>query len=150
MMKKLLILLLATMLILSLAACGGGTSVEPTPEPEEPEAELSVIEVFLAENSDMIRSMADTMTGGMGEGSRVELEAGTGNELIYNFIFASGMDFDGVEGAFEEIFISMGPFFEMLADTFRDELELPNMRVTARFYDYDGNMLAAESFDSAG
>ena len=150
MRKKLLILLLATMLILSLAACGGGgTTADPTPEPEAP-AELSVIEEFLADYSDEIRDMADMMIGGLGEGSRVELAAGTGNELIYNFIFGEGIDFEGVEGAFDEIFVSMGPFFEMLADTFREELELPNMRVTVRYYDYDGNLLAAESFDSAG
>jgi len=150
MKKKLLILLLAAVLVLSLAACGGETSVAPTPEPEEPEDTRSVIEVFLAENSEMIRGMADVMTGGMGDGSRIELEAGTGNELIYKFIFARGMDFEDTEDAFEEIFISMGPFFEDLADEFRAELELPNMRVTVRFYDYDGNLLADESFDSVG
>jgi len=149
MMKKLFILLLVAAFVLSFAACGGGTSVAPTPEPELPADDApSVLEVFLAENSEMIYGMADIMTGGMGAGSRVELAVGTGNELIYNFFFGSGVELDDVDEAFEEIFASMGPLFEMLADEFREELELPNMRVTLRFYDSGGSVLAAESFDS--
>lgn len=155
MMKKLLVLLIALALVFTFAACGNGDNgaddeyengAENGTEATGPAN--SAIEDFLNEHGDDIRAMTDTMTGDMGADGRVELVAGTGNELIYRFIYGSDFDFDGVEDLLGETLAAMGSFFEMLADTFRDELELDSMRITVRYYDHAENLLASESFDS--
>ena len=144
MRKKLLILLLAAMLVLTFAACGNGNDDTQEPNGEENGAS-SAIEDFLTAYGESIRSMMEAMTPSMGTGGYIELVAGTGNELIYRFVY--GSDFE-VDDTLVDTLRAMGPFFRTLADSFRDEMELPYMRITVRYYDYDGNLIAEESFDS--
>lgn len=155
MMKKLLVLLFALALVFTFAACGNGDNGADEYENgdvyENGAAANSAVADFLAEHGDEIRGMTDAMTGAMGADGRVELEAGSGNELVYRFIYGSEFDFDveGMGDMLAETLSTMGSFFEMLAETFRDELELEYMRITVRYYDHAENLIASESFDSA-
>jgi len=147
MMKKLLALLFIATLVLTFAACGNGDNGADE-NGTAAGATNSVIEDFLVENSADISAMAEAMTGDMGTDGRVEIVAGTGNELIYKFIYGSDFDFEGMEDMLGESLLAMGSFFEMMAESFRDELELEYMRITVRYYDGAGNIIVAESFDS--
>jgi len=128
------------------------TEETPPPAQETPSggAANNQIEAFLEEYRDAIYDMTAVMRGGMGVDGRVEIIPGSGNELIYRFFFGSEFTFEALSDTIAETLENMTPLFEMLAETFREELNLPQMRVTVRYYDYAGSLLTSESFDSAG
>ena len=146
-MKKFLLLLLSALLVLSFAACGGpnggGTS-------NAPDVAGSPVAAFLNEQGDEIQEMAASLAEMMGEGSRVEVSAGTGNELIFDFF--DGVDIEmpeGIEDALAEVLSgTMAPIFESMAAELQEEIGVDSMRITVRYLDGAGNLLAERSFDS--
>jgi len=136
-------------------------SPEETPEPEETpvptppteeapsgEAANPEIAAFLEEHRVAIYDMTAMMRDGMGADGRVEIVAGTGNELIYRFFYGSEFDSAELADLIATTLLNMGSLFDMLADSFRIELGLSRMQVTVYYYDHTGNLIVREVFES--
>jgi len=120
------------------------------PTQEEPSEETANNEVaaFLEEHRVAIYDMTLLMQEGLGADGRVEIIAGTGNELIYSFFYGSEFESVDLTSTIAATLANMGSHFEMLANAFRVELGLSYMRIIVYYYDYAGNVLARESFSS--
>ena len=167
-MKKLIAMLLAMVMVLSLAACGGdkkdsGTKlpqettepVETTEATEEPTEALSPVEAYVEENREaLISSMNESFgaTSGMTCTSEVRAE---GNGIVID-IRINEMDnlTDEEKAALQQIYDSMGATFgQMLTECRKDlpELEYITMNVceadgdVAAVIHVDDNTLAAAS-----
>ena len=125
------------------------SSPASTPDLPLEDATNNEIAAFLEEHHESIYDIATMMREGLGEDGRVEITAGTGNELIYKFFYGREFASEGLTDTILSTLESMGPLFEILADSFRAELDLPYMQVIIYYYDYAGNVLVRESFDSA-
>ena len=149
-MKKLLVLILSVLLIFGFVACGSNNNNDPAEaeynngngtEVEQPTDSGSAVADFLAEYGDELREELEMLSL---EDTRIEILAGTGNEIIFVFHFDDVEDADVLEVAFDMTI----PVFQMLTDMFQEELEVDSMRVTVRYFDAGGNLVIDESFDS--
>ena len=143
MLKRSLLFLVSVLLIAAvLVGCngdgndnGGDTNVAGNPVQEFLDAYGDQLEAEMGDMADML-------------GATVTLEAGPGgNELIYVFTYGTELP-DGMEDLLAEMLSGMDFLFEMVADEMREELDLDSFRVTVRYLDLNGNVLAAQSFDS--
>ena len=135
MVKKLVALLVSVLLIATLfAGCGGGGNA---------------VQDFLDEHgADLAADMESGMSDILGPGSSVSIEAGRSNELIYTLAYGPDMDMEGLGEMLPEVLAAMDVMFEPMAEAFRDEMGLNSFRITVRYTDSDGNVLAQESFDA--
>ena len=129
---------------------------EGTPEetPSLPQEEIpggtanDQVAAFLEEHRVAIYDMTSMMTESMGADGRVEITAGTGNELIYRFFYGSEFNSAELPDIITTTLASMGSLFDMLADSFRIELGLSHMHVIVYYYDHAGNVIVREVFES--
>lgn len=133
MLKKRLTLLVIVLLIGALlVGCGG----------------RSPVQTFLDEHGDRLAEDMEPLAAMMGEGARVALEAGSGNELIYVFAYGADAPLDEMVEPLTDMLDGMGLAFQMLAADMQEELELDSFRITVRYEDADGNVLVSRSFDA--
>jgi len=138
--KKLLALLLAALLVLSLAACGGGNGGGNARNP---------VADFLAENGNDIQEMVAPMAGAMGTDSRIDVEAGNGNEMIFTFVYGHDIPADMIDAELlEDALVGLDPLFTPLADALSEEMGIDTLQILVRYADSDGNILAERTFSN--
>ena len=139
-MKKLLVLMLAITLVLTLAACGGSSGGTP-------------LQDFLDEDGAEIQAEFDALAPmlGLGEGARVVLSANdANNELIFSFYFGEFDDLDEDELAAVSEMISdvLSPLLQPMAVEIRDELEMDSIVLTIEFLTLGGDNILSTAIEA--
>ena len=97
-----------------------------------------------------IEEREDRIVGALREDenfSSVNLEVGSGNEIIYVFIFTSTSTFPADIDDFETGFLN-AEGIEDVANNLRDQIGLEYLTVRSRFFDSEGELLLELSFHS--
>ena len=136
MLKKSLILILSIVLIAGLVACGGSNDGDAVAD-------------FLEEHIDEMQASVAPMLGPMGSGSRVDIEAGAGNEMVFTFVYGYDIDAGMIDAVvLEEALYGLGHLFEPLAEALRDEIGVDSLRILVRYANSYGEVLAEKGFYS--
>lgn len=128
-MKKALFILFCALFILSVAACGSGQAGEPLND-------------FLSEYGDELHEMVAPLGAVFGEGSSIEIYASASDELVFVFVYDYSLPSEVMGSVIE----SMELFFVAFADSLREELELPELRLVVRYIDTNDSLLQEQNF----
>jgi len=157
MIKKLAMILISAFLMGAiLAGCApnhvppvapSGTLVET---PTMPEAQIeetrSAVQKFLDEYGDDIRAEFGELAELFDEGASIDIIAGDGEEFIFIFAYGPNADEEAFAEELEAVMPLKGAMFEIFAAQLQYELGVDELIITVRYEDYDGNVLAEESF----
>ena len=141
MLKKITVFILFSVLVLGLSASlMGCTNDDDTDNP---------IQVFINEYQELLEDVSAEHLASLGEGAKVEFLAGEG-EFIYVYSYGPGYDIEEItEFSFALLnYPSNITMYENLAGELAELIELDSLRVTVRYLDSDGNLLAEKSYDS--
>ena len=141
MLKKITVFMLSSVLVLGLSASlMSCTNDDDTDNP---------VQVFINENQELLEEVSAEHLASLGEGAKVEFLAGEG-EFIYVYSYGPGYDIEEItEFSFALLnYPSNITMYENLAGELAELIELDSLRVTVRYLDSDGNLLAEKSYDS--
>jgi len=131
MIKNFLILMLAAVMVVALAACGGSD----TP-----------LQDYLDAHSADIQAELDSIAHALGEGSRATLTANdANNEVIFSLYFGDLDDMDSEEiAAFAAVLSGMlRPELQPMAVEIRDDAGVDSLILTVKFLARDGSEITS-------
>ena len=128
-MKRTLFLLLCALLVFGSMACSGGGNA-------------NVLRDYLNEYGDELNEMVAPLGAVLGEGGRVEISSNLDDELVFLFVYDHNLPSEIMVSIIE----SMEVFFAAFAESLREELEFPELRVVARYMDTNDNVLEEQNF----
>lgn len=133
MMTRILALALTCIMVLSLAACGGGkfSSIQSYVESEAVQSQLE----------DLLSSL---------EGTGMEMDVrGENNKLIYEYTFNTDLgDTDTVAASLEQALDSNASTFESVAADLKKTVKVDNPVVVVRYMSGDGKELCSREFSA--
>jgi len=121
----------------------------PPQAPAAPEVQtetISAVQTFLDEYGEDIRAEFGELSVLLGEGANIDIVAGDGEEFIFIFAYGPDADTDAFAATLEAVMPLMGSMFDIFAIQLQEELGVDTLTITVRYEDYDGNVLAEESF----
>ena len=137
MLKKIIALTLCALLALFfVVGCANGDADNP-------------VQAFINENQELLEEVSAEHLASLGEGAKVEFLAGEG-EFIYVYSFGPDHDIEEITEFSNALlnFPANITMFDNLAGELATAMELDSLRVTVRYLDNDGNLLAEKSYDS--
>ena len=155
MIKKLSMILIGVLLMGAVfTGCANIMPAADVPEamtqtPIEPETQIeerSTVQEFLDNYGDEIREGFGELAELFDEGASIDIIAGNGEELIFIFAYGPNADSEAFAEEFAAVMPLKGSMFEVFAAQLKYEWGIDELTVTVRYEDYDGNILAEESF----
>ena len=139
MLKRVIVLTLCTLLAqFFIAGCNNDDAVADNP-----------VQAFIDESQELLEEVSAEHLASLGENAKVEFLAGDG-EFIYVYSFGPGHDLEEIREFSNALlnYPSNITMYENLAGDLAVLMELDSLRVTVRYLDSDGNLLAEKSYDS--
>ena len=142
MLKRIITLTLSSLLILALSVSLAGCNNDDA-DTDNP------IQAFIDESQELLEDVSADHLASLGEGAKVEFLAGEG-EFIYVYSFGPGHDLEEIAEFSNALlnYPSNITMYENLAGDLAELMELDSLRITVRYLDSDGNLLAEKSYDS--
>ena len=142
MLKKIIILTLSSLLVLALSVSLSGCDSDDS-DLDNP------VQAFIDGSQELLEDVSADHLASLGEGAKVEFLAGEG-EFIYVYSFGPGHDLEEISEFSNALlnYPSNITMYENLAGDLAILMELDSLRITVRYLDSDGNLLAEKSYDS--
>ena len=148
MLKKIIALTLSSLLVLALSISLAGCNNDNADDVDNADLD-NPVQAFIDESQELLEDVSADHLASLGEGAKVEFLAGDG-EFIYVYSFGPGYDLEEISEFSNALlnYPSNITMYENLAGDLATLMELDSLRVTVRYLDSDGNLLAEKSYDS--
>lgn len=130
-MKRAVILLFCALLLFAFVACGGSAGGG------------SPLANYMQEYGQTLQESMAPLGAAFGEGGSVDIFVEGDNDLVFVFVY----DHNLPEEIMPVMIETMAAFFQPFAEGLREELELPQLRVIARYIDTNDNLFEEQVFN---